>query len=242
LFSYREIPPSPALAPYVKCFWALRAKSDDPRTERILPDASFELVFHLGDPFPGQPSAIFIGEVRRPTVITPSRNADVFGVRFSPGGVAPFLRAPARAMRDAILPLRDVLDCEDQIIDSRSRVASMESVLLRRFRETRNHRLARVASSLIASRHGSLRVREVANIIGTTERSLERAFDDNVGIGVKEYSRLMRFQSFVRGESDEYFDDSQRIPDFHDFGGVTPAQFERERNEMNAAFVGNVQD
>ena len=115
-------------------------------------------------------------------------------------------------------------------------------MLTRNFREPATHRTARVAASLIARRHGTLRIREVARIIGTTERSLERAFDTNIGVTAKTYSRLMRFHSYLRGESDGYFDDSHRIRDFHEFSGVTPSQWRSEQNAMNDAFVGNVQD
>jgi hypothetical protein len=245
MFSYREIAPSPQLAPYVKCFWRLRATSAAPAIERILPDASFELVFQLGQPFPGQPRAMLMGELRRPVVVQPSCDADVFGVRFHPGGAAPFLTLPAGELRDFMVPMRDVLDVEDRVFDATSthdRIAAVESALSRRFRSPRGFETARCASRLIRQHRGALPVRDVAKIAGTTERSLERAFAVNIGVSAKVFSRLIRFHSFLRGESDDYFDDSHRIRDCHDFAGVTPGELLRERNAMNAAIVGNVQD
>ena len=244
MFMYREVAPAPALARYVKCFWLLRAEWDAPRTERIIPDGSFEMVFHFGDPFAGQPRAMLVGEIRRPVLLRPSRHADVLGVRFHPGGAAPFLGAPANALSDAILPLREIFpaDLEEQVQETADRIALIESTLIRRFVEPRGAGLARAASARIARHHGALRIREVASSIGTTERSLERAFDASVGMSAKAYSRLMRFHAALRGEADGYFDDSHRIRDFRQFSGATPTELQHERNAMNDAFVGNVQD
>jgi hypothetical protein len=252
----------------VKCFWFLRAECDVPQPERIVPDGSFEMVFHFGDPFADQPRAMLMGEIRRPVHVRPSRHADILGVRFHAGGAAPFLGVPANALVDAIVPMSEVFpaDLEEQVLDQSSglgprssesgwksedrgsrredswRIAMLESVLLRRFVEPRGARLARAASALIARHHGALRIREVASSIGATERSLERAFDTSVGMGAKAFSRLIRFQAALRGEADGYFDDSHRIRDFREFSGATPVELQQERNAMNDAFVGNVQD
>ncbi|MGZ8833050.1 MAG: AraC family transcriptional regulator [Thermoanaerobaculia bacterium] len=267
MFTYREVAPAPALARYVKCFWLLRADWDAPRTERIIPDGSFEMVFHFGDPFAEQPRAMLMGEIRRPVLLRPSRHADVLGVRFHPGGAAPFLGVPANALSDAILPLREVFpaDLEEQVRDQASGlgpqasdlrplseargprpeaccIALIESTLIRRFVEPRGAGLARAAAARIARHHGALRIREVASSIGTTERSLARAFDASVGMSAKVYSRLLRFHAALRGEADGYFDDSHRIRDFREFSGATPTELQRERNAINDAFVGNVQD
>jgi len=245
VFAYREIAPSPELAPYVKCFWRLRTESAAPAVERILPDASFELIFQLGGSFSTQPRAMLMGELQRPVIVQPPANADIFGVRFHPGGAAPFLRAPAEELCDALLPMREAFDVEQRVLDARStrdRVAVLESMLRHRFRSPRGEAVARFASQLIARHHGALRIRDVARIAGATERSLERAFALNIGLSAKVFSRLTRFHSFLRGESDGYFDDSHRIRDCQDFAGTTPGALLRERNAMNAAFVGNVQD
>src|SRR5262245_15301122 len=109
---YREHAPPPRLAHAVRCFWTLRGNGASPSPERILPDGSFELVLHLGDPFVQhdqmQPRAMIVGEIRRPTLVHASARADVFGVRFHPGGAATLLRS-LRELRDRIVPLDDVV-------------------------------------------------------------------------------------------------------------------------------------
>ena len=50
--NYQETPPSPRLAGYVKCFWALEfngVKAGEP--EPVVPDGGIEIVFNLADRF-----------------------------------------------------------------------------------------------------------------------------------------------------------------------------------------------
>src|ERR1041385_674008 len=113
---YEEIAPTPALARYVKCFWTLRGVHKGALApERILPDGSFELVFHRGDPFvsdgASQPRAVIIGQVESPMIVHPSHEVDVVGVRFHVGGAAPFL--PVEALAGRTVALDDVMRLGD---------------------------------------------------------------------------------------------------------------------------------
>ena len=167
MLSYSEVAPSAPLARFVKCFWTLRGNAGDaPPVERILPDGAFELVFHFGDPFVAnggaQPHAMLVGQIRRPTLVTPSRNADVLGVRFHVGGTAAFFRAPMSEFRDHILPAHEGTN---EIIDVRT-IASVERFLLRRLAPPDRWDIAREAIALIARHHGRLRSRELTRIAG----------------------------------------------------------------------------
>ena len=248
MLSFREHAPHPRLAPHVKCFWTLRGRADGAPPERILPDGSFELVFHLADPFVRdasvQPAAMWMGELRRPVLVQPSRNVDVLGVRFRIGGAAAFLRMPLREVADAILPIGDLLpELASRMHEARStaeRIHAIEEALLRRMRG--DGALVQAAVCAIERRDGDLRIRGLASALGTTERSLERAFFAQVGIGPKSLARLMRFHAALRGRDGGYFDDAHRIREFRDFAGLTPTEFRREQHAIHDAFVGNLQD
>jgi AraC-like DNA-binding protein len=239
---YSELAPSAPLADFVKCFWILRGQSADaPPVERILPDGAFELVFHFGDPFTSngepQPAAMLVGQIRRPTLVTPSRRADVLGVRFHIGGAAAFFREPAAEFRDRFLPMTGcsaILDART----TRERVAAVERFLLRRLQPRDRWTLARDVAALIAERDGTLRSRELTRVTGRAERTIERAFEECVGMTPKTFSRLMRFHAFLGDPLQDhgYFDDAHLIHEFQAFAGVSPAQFRRETNALNDAF------
>ncbi|HEU4523110.1 MAG TPA: DUF6597 domain-containing transcriptional factor [Thermoanaerobaculia bacterium] len=248
MLDYREFDPVPALAAHVRCFWTLRSDRGEMPQQRILPDGSFDIVFHFGDPFlqngQPQPAAIFVGEIRRPVVVVPSGRGDVLGIRFHPGGVARFLAMPASEICDLVLPLEEVLgDVMAPVFgttDTASRIGLLERALIRRLRPA--DRRLDAAVHLITCSSGAARIRDVAASVGATERTLERLFDSGVGMGPKAFARIARFQASLRGDDSGYFDDSHRIRDFRELSGVTPAQLAREQNEMNDHFVGNVQD
>jgi hypothetical protein len=49
---YSEIPPSPVLRRYIRCFWTLEAASEaSTPPEPVMPDGRIELIFNLADPF-----------------------------------------------------------------------------------------------------------------------------------------------------------------------------------------------
>lgn len=121
---------------------------------------------------------MLVGEIRRPVVVQPSGNADILGVRFRVGGAKAFLRMPVSELRDAILPLDEALHLNpDQPI---------EPQLIQRLIEPRHFKSVRAAIRLIGRTRSS---RHVAATIGVTERTLERAFNDCVGMSPKVFSR-----------------------------------------------------
>ena len=235
---YRELPPPPALAPFVRCFWTLQGRMP-PVQERIVPDGCFELVFHRGEPFRQngelQQHALLIGEVRRPTIVQPSSDCDVFGVRFRPGGAAAFFRFPMSEVRDAILPAGEVLRLDER---------SIVDVLLKRRTPPRQWRAVAAAIEVIERRKGNVRVGALAKHIGISERTLQRSFEDTVGVLPKTFARLTRFQAHLADPDADagYVDASHLTRDYHEFAGVTPARYERERHELRDHFAGNVQD
>jgi len=48
---YFEAGPSPRLAGFIKCFWAIRSDVGSGTPEPVLPDGCPEIVFNLADPF-----------------------------------------------------------------------------------------------------------------------------------------------------------------------------------------------
>jgi AraC-like DNA-binding protein len=227
MLTYRETSPPAALAPFVRCLWTLSGEHHG-GPERILPDGSFELVFHRGDPFRSadgeQPRAMLVGEIRRPVVLHSSGIADVSGVRFRAGGAAAFFDFPMHEARDRMIEL-------DRWTPD-----------LRVLRVPRYMSLVRSAVGEIRRRCGDLRVRDLASRLGPSERTLERAFLDVVGVTAKQMIRLVRFHAALRSDDTlAYYDQSHQIHEFRAFAGVTPTEFRREANAVNDAFVGNLQ-
>jgi len=244
VLTYRELPPPAPLAPYVRCIWTLEGSSPA-APERILPDGSFELVFHLGDPFREngltQSRALLVGQLQRAVLVQPPERPHVLGIRFRPGGAAPFFRLPMSELRDQIVPAGDLLPDLDRVFDEG--VPGITRILLRRLSPPLHDRLVRTAASQLR-RRPSLRIGTLAAELGVSERTLQRSFESCTGLLPKTFARLMRFQSYVAAPERDagYVDDAHLARDFHDFAGITPARFFREQHDICDNFVGNVQE
>ena len=115
---YRELTPTPALRPYVRCYWTLRALATDGATpQRVLPDGCVEIVINLGSHFLRhdesgrteiQPRALIVGPTTRHLFIAPTGPIRLIGIRFAPGGAVPFLSVSPQEVRDAATSLGDV--------------------------------------------------------------------------------------------------------------------------------------
>lgn len=236
LLHYNEVAPPQSLARYVRCFWTLTGVSE-PRPERILPDGSFELVFHRTRPFRSggtpQPAAMLMGEIRRPMLVHAPDEVDVVGVRFHAGGASAFFDFPMVEARDQLVALSP---------SNTNDIAAITSSLLERCRRRRGTSMVSAAIAEIRSARGDVRVADLARRLGTTERTLERAFDDIVGLSPKQLCRVQRFNASLHDDDAlAYYDQSHRIHEFRELAGVTPTEFSREQHAIHDAFVGNLQ-
>jgi hypothetical protein len=102
---YAEVAPSPALAPWVECYWSARGVASPGLPNRVLPDGCADVIVDLG----GAPRAFAVGPMRTASVVAMTGAVDLFGVRFHPGAGAALLGTPLDALcdRDAALERRD---------------------------------------------------------------------------------------------------------------------------------------
>jgi len=248
---YAEHEPAPALRPFVRCLWRLRAPAGG-GVERVLPDGCPELLFNRADPFAGsagvQPLVMVVGQIPRHIEIRPTGEVDLLGIRFEPAGLHALLGVPM----DTLLDERVCFDAVDrrlrrELEDASHRgLAALQHALLERIRPV--HSLAAHAAWSIV--RGASRV----DALGLPARTLERRFRREVGLSPKRLARIVRFHAVVRtldrGRPPDwaalavdagYFDQAHLIRDFKGFAGLTPGAYLRERQPM-ADLIAGVSD
>jgi AraC-like DNA-binding protein len=165
-------------------------------------------------------------------------------VHFKPWGAACFLTGPMSELMGENVGLRDILDpqevrdLEDQLYNTEFRQASriLQAFLVK-------HRLFRESDPLVlnAAKHimlkaGNLSISRMADSLATTERSLERRFQQWIGTSPKHFAALLRFQKSLdllrRGKEGTevayecgYFDQAHFIREFKRFTGSTPGAY-----------------
>lgn len=214
---YTETAPSPRLARFVKCFWALEQdRTTIPSTaEPVIPDGSLEIIFNLADPFrryhpdgsiEHQPRAIIAGQMRSSALIEPSGDVRLFGIRFHHAGAYPFFRFPLNELTGNIVALEQVWGGAARTLEGRlhdtndmnERVAIAEATLggfLTNLTEVDD--LAEHATRLIVHSRGQMPIEQIARQANQSTRRLERRFQQRLGISPKFFSRTIRFQHLL---------------------------------------------
>jgi AraC-like DNA-binding protein len=270
---YEEFQPDPVLRRSIECFWTIEANGDSSRSiQRILPDGCIEIILHAGEPFErlgegnrwcAQPRCLVAGQLLRPIIVRPTRDARVIGIRFRPAGAKAILGVSAHELTgrtvplDAVArPLRDQM--ESALARGRTvaaRIASLNQVLSTRFRQLCDYDDARDATieatvdATLAAR-GMIDVMALARGVNLSPRQLQRRFLEQVGLTPKMFCRIVRFQNVFRALESRssgswvsvaldcgYADQPHLVRDFKDFAGETPTALMAPRSDLAEAFL-----
>ena len=248
---YFETQPSPRLAGFIRCFWAIRSDFGSGTPEPVLPDGCPEIVFNLADRFvrihadgslETQPLVIISGQLRSSISIMSTGRVDLFGVRFNPAGAFPVLQIPLSELRDRVEALDLLIGSEAAEIwemmaeadGFEDRMRIFESFCLRSLGGlSTDDDLPRRLSDIITERRGQISVSELCSMSGLAERTLERTFKRFVGLPPKTFACIVRFQNLVRRI--ERSESATLLDTALDFGYYDQSHMIREFRE----FAGN---
>ncbi len=255
---YRQISPTPALRPFVQCYWLLEGKQPVTagRQELLHPDGGTGINFNLGgrmtvDGWLPVNGVRFDGVNRRSYTLELAGRPEAFGVRFLPGGAHRLFGIPMDelALRNldatTVLPefggnwLERLMETETLV----DRLRLVEHALLRRLSAAvAPSPLIQQGLAEIAATRGQSRIQSLADRIGVSGRQLERAFARHVGLSPKTYARLIRVRharaaikqrngaALVDIALDTgFFDQAHFVRDFKAVVGMAPAAYGRRR-------------
>ena len=253
--SYTEVRPSPGLAPWIECFWSIRAGPGPSLCNRVLPDGCSDLIVGVG----GSPAAMIVGTMRAALVVPLAGPATLLGVRFHPGAALRIFDTPLTELTDRRIPLHSLWgSAADELSTALAEAAGptgtqrAERILTKRVAGAEagcqsDEALAERAVELFRRARGSIGVREAAAALGVGERRLQRAFDRSVGLSPKGLARVLRFRRALRALDEAaggavswarvaafagYADQPHFIRDFRALAGLTPAAYLRERQAV----------
>jgi AraC-like DNA-binding protein len=262
---YSEIKPRDPLSRFVECFWTLEGDKPSSDPERILPDGCVELILNFGAEFVQhceghrelQPRNFFVGQMTGPILISPTGAVQLIGIRFHPGGTAPFLRLPLHEITDHVVELgslsstleRDLLRISLVSASLTKKIAAIEEFLTRELSSREiDPRLMRLAAKIVDS-GGLVSVDQLANDAGMSSRQLERRFLREIGLGPKLLGRIIRFQQVFRAVEQcdaawatiaiecGYYDQAHLIRDFNQFARHTPAVLFEHQSALTESFT-----
>jgi AraC-like DNA-binding protein len=210
-----------------------------------LPDGTSGFLFRIMQESRGELSVVGTRTRALYKTVTPVPLA--ISVRFRAGAASAILGVPADELTNRVVSLEELWGSEarrlhDTLLSTRGLAAIVQ--LLQRALSGRAVRLDERPSTQLV--HAAIRrieqsatpvcVARVAADLGVTTRHLSRAFTAAVGIGPKEFARVVRFQRAVRFAASErnwariavdagYYDQAHLIRDFQDLAGTTLRAF-----------------
>jgi AraC-like DNA-binding protein len=207
---YREFAPSRALHPVIACRW-LREVPDSAAagSTLILPDGSMDLVWRDGQ--------VTVAGIDRTARQSPVRAGErIVGIRLRPGMAGAVFGRPASELLDVQVPLEDVFGPRASKLAERlhgAREGEGEYLLLEGLVASGLAEASPDPLVLAATRRlgfPGIRVDELADALGISERQLRRRFHQAVGYGPKTLDRVLRFRRLV-AQAQEISDGDQDL-------------------------------
>jgi AraC-like DNA-binding protein len=222
-------------------------------------------VLHLGEPFAqeddhgrpvAQPRALAAGQLTAPLRLLPRPGAEVVGIRLRTGAARQLLRVPQRELTGRIVPLADVVPrLAPRLLDAaciaepRARLERLARALAHALGDPRPGALDAALSRLESG--GVHTATALAASVGLTPRTLQRRFQEEVGLDPTLLRRIVRFRTaFALLEAlppgrwgrvaprAGYFDQAHLIREFRRFAGASPSVFFGAGPQLARAFSG----
>ena len=208
---YQEYPPSPALKPYIDCFWTNTGPLPDPQQPfRCIPNGSLDIVISTstvptwiqrGANWEQMPSAFVTGIWTEPAVMK-WEYLTWFGIRLKPEIFVHLFQQPMREMENVTLDVHAVLgkavdELTNQMAeapDHAHRITIAEAFVTRELAKRQpQEAYFTEAMRLIRKYCGQVSIGELSKQVFVGERQLQRAFREYFGASPKTYGRIARF-------------------------------------------------
>jgi AraC-like DNA-binding protein len=239
--------PTPDLEPFIEHYWGVAwdLRGKPPQTQEVLSHPSVHLVFERNN------SAVFgvpTGKFTRKL----EGQGQVFGIKFRPGGFYPFVKTPVSAFTGKIVGAERIFGPECRALEAQILTLGDESRMVEPVEAFLRGKLpgldpnlgeiARIFERIMADR-SIIKVEDLAERLGLKARTLQRLFNQYVGVSPKWVIQRYRLHEAAErlaaaanpvedwaglAQDLGYFDQAHFIKDFKALIGKTPAEYARQ--------------
>lgn len=240
--TYREFLPDIGLQDFIYCYWQLKSELHlaEAYPYRVVADGCIDIFFELDDPG----ANYLMGLSSCYTEFQLNNSFNYIGIRFLPTKFTQLYGISAAELTDLCEPMEQVLpETSSFIRDNFSTEMGATGIvnllddyflnLLQHSRLKNDSRIAH-AMEIILQSAGVLNVERDLDV-GLSPRQLSRLFEYYTGDTVKSFSKIVRFQNYIRKQSASgspeqgqhyldagYYDQAHFIKEFKRLYGTTP--------------------
>jgi AraC-like DNA-binding protein len=236
---YREIQPIGRLAQFIECFWLSlpNALSSVSRENRVIPDGCIDLIF---DVTPTMENAYWVGTMTTSLCLDSTTQRSLLGIRFHPGGARQFLPCSAAELVNQRVPIRDLTPNLSMLLES---LVVQDNPMEILYKWLESQVVLTTTSTLVFEIRRRITCNKknstVTDEMGYSRQYLNRIMNDEVGIDLKRFSRILRMRKLIMSLANSsmpvnwsecavsfgFYDQSHLINEFKDIVGINPGQF-----------------
>lgn len=206
-----------------------------------VPDGCIDILFECN---PHQPQARICGSTLNSQAIPLKENIPYFGIRFSPGIIPKFLEISGEDILNQSLNFNELVPDKDWLIE---KISSSQTInqqvnlflkafsgeLLRKFSVTTQEVL-----HIIIHQNHEIKVKDLERITGYCSRHMQRIFKHDVGMSIKTFACIIRFQFALQAMNHStdiklshltydlgYNDQAHFHKEFKKFSKMSPTEF-----------------
>lgn len=211
---YDIIMPPKSLHPYIKYFWTATV---DPRETpnyklRTLVDDSCGLIFQRSEGSSAVvtkgeaiPNAFLYGQITQPTASDCLRQFSCVGVLFHPYTAHELFGFNSALFADRMIDLGDLpefVSLSGMMTETHCPIRATQRLMSfferKALMARRRDSLVRDIAAYVRSRLGLLTVREIKEYFNISERTLERYFQEQIGVNPSHFIQITRFNEIIR--------------------------------------------
>ncbi len=239
---YREFEPVVRLHYYIKAYCFFRISTDTEMFFYILPDGYFDMLVVIKNDRIADTR--ITGIWSKSITVRYSEDTEVLGIRFKPLAIGALLRFTVNESLDDSqrIDLKDFGMEKSVLLETlRSFPEAILSYLNENFTrlllyDKSDSRLKK-CFALIDASDGTITVDELSKAIGLSARQLHRLVNKMIGIGIKDYAKIVRFKKSLREVKKDkagyfhYYDQSHYIREVKQYTGYTPDQLDLNKDD-----------
>ena len=226
---------------------------DADRPLRYVPDGCLNLLFLYKEK---RMDAFVSGTKLQFTYGRGKEQAEIFGVRFMPAVQPAIVDVTMRQVLDDAIPVREVLIGDDAWLDELSAERDFGKrirIFLNAYAKTEavqeafagKKALIQSVKQMVYESNGKIRVSQMSDLTGYSERYINRIFLEEMGFSPKTFCKMIQFQyaldllNYGKPENMTdaavrmgYYDQPQFIRDFRRYAGITPGEYLKLRETL----------